>query len=343
MSFGDWLEEWARRRWWMVLVVAVWFGGLGLLVRAVGWPFLVWVALALATCPAFVWMLRSIRDRWPALDPFKVEGVGEDLGDSGDVSVYAGQLPDGSPLWVSAKNRAAAVLTGVPGTGKTVLLRQLVLGLVEAGAKVTVVDLKAGGDFALFEGFGVDVVEGEDLGEVVETLESLEAVRGERTARLRSLPVRNWWDHTRATRGPLRVLVVDEAQGLFEVDGLAKAEKDLMLRGTAAVRQLVKLGRSAGVFVILSTQKADTKAIPSSIRDQADLRIAGRVNTREAARASLGELAEEGQPSPLDLPAGVPGWFVLRGQFPVDVMFNTPYLSDADISARLRRLGGGSI
>ncbi len=346
MSFGDFVEAQLRRRWRLVLPVVVWFGGLGWLVASLGWPFLVWLGLVVFTVPTFVAVLRLVRDRWPALDPFKVSG-GEPAADDGDVPVYLGQMVDGSlygsPLWLSPKGKAGVVVTGVPGTGKTVLLRLMVQGLIEQGASVTVVDFKASGDFAVFESFGVTVIEGDDVAGVVAALEGVNKLRAEMTARLKKSQTRNWWDNARGTRGPCHVVLIDECQALFETSGLPKDEKELMEKGAAAVRSLVKLGRSAGFVTILATQKATTDAVPSSVREQADVRIAGRVKTREAAKAALGELPGEGEPSPLDLPPGVPGWFVLSGCYPVNVFFQAPYLSDSDIVARLRASRGGSV
>ena len=68
---------------------------------------------------------------------------------------------------------------------------------------------------------------------------------------------------------------------------------------------------------MLSTQKADSTAIPTSIRDQIALRLSGEQKTPEAAKAALGDL-REGEPSPhSDIQPGTPGRLILAGLTPV--------------------------
>ena len=91
------------------------------------------------------------------------------------------------------------------------------------------------------------------------------------------------------------------------------------------VRDLVKRGRSAGILVVLSTQRPTADSIPTSTRDNCGLRICFSVATREAATAVLGEFTSDSPQSPIGCPVGVgvasvDGW---------SVKFRNPYVPEA--------------
>lgn len=82
---------------------------------------------------------------------------------------------------------------------------------------------------------------------------------------------------------PLIVLVVDELARLVQT-GDANFTKEV----NAYLRQLVALGRAAGVVVITMTQKPETAVIPSSFRDLLAQRVAFATTTKEMTDTVLG-------------------------------------------------------
>ena len=127
----------------------------------------------------------------------------------------------------------------------------------------------------------------------------------------------NYWNYSPDTRPPLYVIAIDEVQELLETNGVTKEQKQRAEHAAALLRSLVKLGRSAGVFVVLSTQKSDATAIPTNLRDQMGLRISGRQFTPEASRAALGSVPDGFRPDNVDVvPANTPGRMVMVGQGP---------------------------
>ena len=98
----------------------------------------------------------------------------------------------------------------------------------------------------------------------------------------------------------LQVVVLDECQVLFEPEGSSKDEKAAAEARKRLVTDLVRRGRSAGILVVLASQRLTVDAVPSSIRDICGARVAGRVSRADDAELILGRRpGEEGEPTPV--------------------------------------------
>lgn len=105
-------------------------------------------------------------------------------------------------------------------------------------------------------------------------------------------------------------IVLDEVQTWTSPVGRDKETKAKAEEFIGLLQGLVKKGRSAGIVVLMLTQKPTTDALPSGIRDSAACRIAFRCTTPEMAKAALGNIPE-GEPTPLDLPFSRKGLSVM--------------------------------
>ncbi|SMY00823.1 FtsK/SpoIIIE family protein [Brevibacterium sp. Mu109] len=102
--------------------------------------------------------------------------------------------------------------------------------------------------------------------------------------------------------GPILALVVDElAQVTSSGDKKADAERADLLR------QIVAVGRAAGVFVSLATQKPSSDVVPTGLRDLITQRIAMRCTTREQAQTVLGGVPPEVLETVTSIPHGQSG------------------------------------
>ena len=156
---------------------------------------------------------------------------------------------------------------------------------------------------------------GDDVDAVITMLEKARDVIDGRVVRMAELQQSNYWNYQPDARPPLYVVAIDEVQELLETSGVTKEQKQKAEHAAALLRSLVKLGRSAGVFVVLSTQKSDATAIPTNLRDQMGLRISGRQFTPEASKAALGSVPDGFRPDDTDVvPANTPGRMVMVGQ-----------------------------
>lgn len=266
---------------------------------------------------------------WNALPPLEPLAKMPQISTS-DYAVQLGVDDDGLPVWLSPKNVAGIMLSGIPGSGKTAVARLLLAAWKQAGADVKIADAKDGGDFSQF-----GEVVGDDMGAALKLFRGIAAEMRTRLNAGKAEGISNWWHRDPATRGPLIVLAVDEAQD-YLVKGTTKERREQSAEAEGLLTTIAKRGRAAGLLLLLSTQKADTAAVSSSVRDQLPIKISGQQLTREASRAALGELAD-GSPVPHEIPARTPGRVIGVGLVdqPKPILFQAFYASDEVVAAAI--------
>lgn len=203
--------------------------------------------------------------------------TGEYVFDADQGTVTIGVNKDtGAPASVSLKEQSGVIVGAMPGSGKTVLLDG-VMSALRRDAQVVAFDGK--------------------LDDPSEFAATLVKVRAEMEERLRSKL--DYWSMRAVDRPALLLVVIDEAQRLFSAETSAKKDKDAASDRERLVHDLVARGRSAGVLVILASQRLVVTALPSSIRDLAGVRIAGRVARPEDAELVLGVRPGDDGPTPV--------------------------------------------
>lgn len=189
----------------------------------------------------------------------------------------------GQPGGFSIREESGLVVGAMPGAGKTVLLSHVRSAL--AGRAV----------FHYFDG-KLDAPE-----EFVTHLKEMQKVMEQRLARRL-----DFWNTQKPPK--LLVAVLDEAQRVFQASGSSKEEKAAAEERGRLVRDLVQRGRSAGVVVVLASQRLTSDAIPTAVRDILGVKIAGRVTRPEDAELVLGRRPGPEEPSPV---GAQPGRFVV--------------------------------
>ena len=205
---------------------------------------------------------------------------------------YAGQVV------LSLSNVAGVCIAGLPGTGKTSTLNRLVCDFGPSNAvQFAVADGKAStseeGDYADLRS-RLFAFAGDDLSEANELFKRLVRLRRSRASAIRSvLGVKNMWHCGPSEIWPLTILIIDEAHTYFREykgnDAETKQLAKLSAENARLVEDLVKKGRSVGIMVILTTQKATGDAIPTFIRDVCALGLSFAQKTTDAAVAALGD------------------------------------------------------
>ena len=191
----------------------------------------------------------------------------------------------GEPARIALKEKAGFILAGKPGSGKTVFLNQLVRALMNR-SEVVVFDGKK-----------------DDPEKILGKVEFLQDTMQERLEK-----GIDYWTIDTKDRPKLLLLVLDECQTWFSPASSSKQDKATAAERETLVRDLVQRGRSAGVLVVLATQRMTADVIPSGIRDLSGVKMVGRVTRPEDAQLVLGVRPGEGEPDPL---SAAPGQFVV--------------------------------
>ena len=172
----------------------------------------------------------------------------------------------GRLIEIPLSGRALITVAGLPGSGKSNLLRSWVAALQRQDARVTILDGKAGADY------GQDALV-ED-GDIDEALRSVLAEVDARLGRLRQGGALDW-QHAGLTPN---VLIVDELACVLDGDSGAWRLK--------AMRRIARLGRAPGCIVIGASQMTQATSIPSELRNLADCCLSFRLSRGEDARAA---------------------------------------------------------
>ncbi|ORV74318.1 hypothetical protein AWC10_02065, partial [Mycobacteroides immunogenum] len=239
-----------------------------------------------------------------------------------DVDPFAGTVPDsglfdsergrsllgitesGEEAWITWNGSSGLVVGGVPGSGKTASLLPVFAGMA-GQAELHVFDGKSGFDLHPLRHISTTYDRSGDVAAPLETLRSLDALRIQRAeAMYTALGASNFWNLTVEQKNKLGVkpvfCVLDECQTWLDTSGMDKEEKSVAAEVIKLIRTLVQKGRSAGIVIVLTTQKPDATSIPTVIRDNAALKICFRVSTPEQAITVLGRQAP-GAPDPTEI------------------------------------------
>ena len=202
-----------------------------------------------------------------------------------------GMRVDGSVFWadLSDPSMTSMLIGGTSGSGKSVLLRSVVVGLLLCAPKDSV-------NFTLIDPKRVTFVdlaglraleEGRILCDVEEAMEALKEAVEEMERRyelMERAKVSHLTDYNAVAGERLRrrVLIIDEYA-------------DLMMRKETAkdleyfIQRLCQKGRAAGFHLLLATQRPDAKVVTGVIKANLQLRVALKVASKSNSQIILGE------------------------------------------------------
>lgn len=174
-----------------------------------------------------------------------------------------------------------ALIVGGTGGGKTYFIFCLIEALLKMKAEVTICDIKQA-DLAELAGVMPNVTYKE--GGIVSAIRRVTQEMMERYEYLRSLPNYTTGKDFSYYNLPPKFIIVDEYVALLErmkksADKNGKADRESF---ESCVSQIVLMGRQAGVFLILATQRPDAQYLSGNVRDQL------------GARISLGQMSTDG-------------------------------------------------
>ena len=183
------------------------------------------------------------------------------------------------PVTVNLAHIPHILLGGSTGSGKSVLLKLLLMQALRKGAEVYIADFKGGVDYpkVWHEKCRMCFTE-EDL---LYTLNQLVAVLEYRKKALKELgsPNIDAYNETTENKLPRLIFACDEVAEVLDKTGRSKEDKELLAQIENRLSTIARLGRAFGIHLILATQRPDANIIPGQIKNNMDFRVCGRADS----------------------------------------------------------------
>lgn len=183
------------------------------------------------------------------------------------------------PVTVNLAHIPHILLGGSTGSGKSVLLKLLLMQALHKGAEVYIADFKGGVDFpkVWHEKCRMCFTE-EDLRD---TLDQLAAVLEHRKSAFKALGCPNIDAYNETAEQPIQRLVFacDEVAEMLDKTGADNERKKLLSQIESKLSTIARQGRAFGIHLILATQRPDATIIPGQIRNNMDFRVCGRADS----------------------------------------------------------------
>lgn len=182
------------------------------------------------------------------------------------------------PVTVNLAHIPHILLGGSTGSGKSVLLKLLLMQALRKGAEVYIADFKGGVDFSKVWHQKCRMCFTE--AELLDTLDNLVRELEQRKGLLAKTGCPNLDAYNEATGENLPRLVFgcDEVAEVLDRTGCSKGDKELLAQIESRLATIARLGRAFGIHLILATQRPDATIIPGQIKNNLDFRVCGRAD-----------------------------------------------------------------
>lgn len=169
------------------------------------------------------------------------------------------------------------LLGGSTGSGKSVLLKLLLMQCIKKYARVFIADFKGGVDFpkVWHEKCRLCITE-ESL---LDTLDRLVAALENRKSEFAALGCPDIDSYNKIRRPlPRLIFACDEAAEMLDKTGADAGRKKLLAQIESRLSTIARQGRAFGIHLILATQRPDAAVIPGQIKNNMDFRVCGRAD-----------------------------------------------------------------
>lgn len=182
------------------------------------------------------------------------------------------------PVTVNLAHVPHILLGGSTGSGKSMLLKLLLMQSLRKGAEVYIADFKGGVDFPQVWHTKCRMCFTED--DLLHTLNQLAAVLEYRKGRLAETgcPNLDAYNKTTGEGLPRLIFACDEVAEVLDRTGKSKEDKERLGQIENKLSTIARLGRAFGIHLILSTQRPDAAVIPGQIKNNLDFRVCGRAD-----------------------------------------------------------------
>jgi len=182
------------------------------------------------------------------------------------------------PVTVDLTRVPHILLGGATGSGKSVLLKLLLMQASKKGANVCIADFKGGVDFppVWHKKCRMCFEEQSTLELLTELVEELE--RRKQLLKASGLPN---IDHYNAATGEnlqRYIFSCDELAEMLDKTGLTKEQKEIVAKIESRLSVIARQGRAFGIHLILATQRPDSTILNGQIKNNINCRICGRAD-----------------------------------------------------------------
>lgn len=183
------------------------------------------------------------------------------------------------PVTVDLAKIPHILLGGSTGSGKSVLLKLLLMQALHKEAEVYIADFKGGVDFpsAWHEQCRM-CFEEDDLTKLLIGLTD-ELERRKRLFKEAGCPNLDEYNKVKGTHLKRLVFACDEVAEILDKSGADKLRKDKLAPIESKLSIIARQGRAFGIHLILATQRPDANLIPGQIRTNLGCRICGRADS----------------------------------------------------------------
>ena len=181
------------------------------------------------------------------------------------------------PVTVNLAHVPHILLGGSTGSGKSVLLKLLLMQCIKKGARVFIADFKGGVGFpkVWHEKCRMCITE-ESL---LDTLDRLVLALENRKGEFAALGCPNIDSYNKIRRPlPRLIFACDEAAEMLDKTGADAGRKKLLAQIESRLSTIARQGRAFGIHLILATQRPDAAVIPGQIKNNMDFRVCGRAD-----------------------------------------------------------------
>ncbi|MWV44039.1 hypothetical protein GRF59_10375 [Paenibacillus sp. HJL G12] len=170
------------------------------------------------------------------------------------------------------------LLGGSSGSGKSLLLKLLLMQAMKKGAEVYIADFKGGVDFSRVWHQKCRICFDEN--DLLDLLTSLTNELQRRKAALREEECVNNDEYNAATYSHLKriIFACDEIAEILDKTGFSKERKELISQIESHLSVIARQGRAFGMHLIIATQRPSADILSGQIRSNIDCRICGRAD-----------------------------------------------------------------
>lgn len=181
------------------------------------------------------------------------------------------------PVTVNLAHVPHILLGGSTGSGKSVLLKLLLMQCIKKRAKVFIADFKGGVDFPKVWHEKCRMCFTEES--LLDTLDRLVLALEDRKSGFAALGCPDIDSYNKIRRPlPRLIFACDEAAEMLDKTGADSERKKLLSQIESRLSTIARQGRAFGIHLILATQRPDAAVIPGQIKNNMDFRVCGRAD-----------------------------------------------------------------